>query len=153
MRKNYLSLAIYPPHWLCSLYHQSVFGAGSQQQSSSGAACAPLPSCTAVDEEQTGSLAADLQTGGVGVLRWGGFTSLWFWQPSTLLLFLLICSVRPVHILCVASLALCHCVLCIFTSCPICSVFSPGRSRFLSQEFLPSSDSSICSWLNPEFML
>lgn len=42
-----------------------------------------------------------------------------FWQPTILLFFLLICSIRHVHVLRVASLPLCHCAVCIVRLYPI----------------------------------
>lgn len=77
-----------------------------------------------------------------------------FWQPTILLFFLLICSIRHVHVLRVASLPLYVTVqFALLGYTPFCSVFSPGHSRFPSQEFLPSSDPSICSWHYPDALI
>lgn len=73
-----------------------------------------------------------------------------FWKPTILLFFLLICSIRCAWPACCLSHSVCFAFLCYI---PFCSAFSPRHLRFPSQEFLPSSDLSICSWHYPDALI
>lgn len=148
MEKNYVSFAIYPPRWPCSLWHRSVAG---ESASSRSAAVLPAPAAR-----------LHCRRWGIGWSICCRFVNWWcwsftmrrlplpsprFWQPTISLLFLLICShqtcARPARRL----PPLCHCALCIFMLYPILLCVLPRTfevpisgisAKFWSQHLFPT---------------
>lgn len=138
MEKNDLSFVIHPPHWGCSLCR----GAGGSQP-------ARLPTarrgggwstrCRFVNQRCWSStmrrLLLPFPGSGSPLLRYFSCSP----APSDMCTLLLSCSVTA-----------CFAFLCYI---PFCPMFSPWRLRFPSQEFLPSSDLSICSKHYPDALI
>lgn len=148
MRKKYLSFTGHPSHWLCSLYHWSI--TGSQQAADQQWCCPCFAACLCC---QRGGWGWSISYQFVNWWCWSfmmrrlPLPSPCFWQPTVLLLFLLICSIRHVHVLRVASLLLWHSALCIFTLYPILLCLLPRMfevpvsritAKFSSQHLFPA---------------